>query len=108
MPCSAVEYILWFDSLYVRVSTMMVIWTVGHRLRSTPTNGHTFTALGLPWRSPIQVLPEVTGRPIFELNSSWHRLRSKHQSFTNATTQAEHKLGDVFVGLFTHSFNHQN
>jgi len=34
------------------VSTM----TVGHRLRSTPTNGHRFTALSLPWRSPILVL----------------------------------------------------
>ena len=42
--------------IYVRVSTITAIWTVGHRLRSTPTNGHRFTALRLPWRSPIQVL----------------------------------------------------
>jgi len=27
---------------------MMAIWTVGHRLRYTPTNGHRFTALGHP------------------------------------------------------------
>jgi len=33
--------------------------TVGHILRSIPTNGHRFTALGLPWRSPLQVLTEV-------------------------------------------------
>jgi len=56
-------HILWwefnFDSFYVRVSTMTAIKTVGHRLRSTPTNGHRFTALGLPWRSPVQVLTEV-------------------------------------------------
>jgi len=32
---------------------------MGHRLRSTPTNRHRFTVLGLPWRSPIQVLTEV-------------------------------------------------
>jgi len=31
----------------------------GHRLRSTLTNGHRFTALGLSGRSPIQVLTEV-------------------------------------------------
>jgi len=37
-----------FYSFYVRVSTITAIWTVGHRLRSTPTNGHRFTALGLP------------------------------------------------------------
>jgi len=42
--------------IYVRVSTITAIWTVGHRLRSTPTNGHRFTALSLPWWSPIQVL----------------------------------------------------
>jgi len=42
--------------IYVRVSTMTAIWTVGHRLRSTLTNGHRFTALSLPWWSPIQVL----------------------------------------------------
>ena len=42
--------------IYVRVSTITAIWMVGHRLRSTPTNGHRFTALSLPWRSPIQVL----------------------------------------------------
>jgi len=49
-----------FDWLiYVRVSTITAIWTVGHILRSTPTNGNRFTALSLPWRSPIQVLTEV-------------------------------------------------
>jgi len=41
--------------IYVRVSTITAIWTVGHRLRSTPTNGHRFTALSIPWQSPIQV-----------------------------------------------------
>jgi len=41
-----------FDLLiYVRVCTITAIWTVGHRLKSTPTNGHRFTALILPWRS---------------------------------------------------------
>jgi len=34
-----------FYSFYVRVRTMTAIWTVGHRLRSTPTTGHWFTAL---------------------------------------------------------------
>jgi len=48
-----------FHSFYVRVGTMTAIWTVGHRLRSTPTNGHRFTALSLPWRSPIQVPTEL-------------------------------------------------
>jgi len=38
--------------IYVRVSTIMAIWTVGHRLRSTPTNRHRFAALSLSWRSP--------------------------------------------------------
>jgi len=42
--------------IFVRVSTITAIWTVGHRLWSTPTNGYTFTALSLPWWSPIQVL----------------------------------------------------
>jgi len=41
--------------IYIRVSTMTAIRTVGHILMSTPTNGHRFTALDLPWRSPIQV-----------------------------------------------------
>ena len=50
--------------IYVRVSTITAIWTVGHRLRSTPTNGHRFTALSLPWRSPIQVL---TGLDVAQL-----------------------------------------
>jgi len=26
-----------------------ILWTAGHRLRSTPTNGHRFTAPGLPY-----------------------------------------------------------
>jgi len=34
--------------IYVHVSTITAIWTVGHRLRSTPTNGRRFTALSLP------------------------------------------------------------
>jgi len=42
--------------IYVRVSTITAIWTVGHILRSTPTNEHRFTALSLPRQSPIQVL----------------------------------------------------
>jgi len=42
--------------IYVGVSMITAIWTVGHILRSTPTNGHRSTALSLPWRSPIQVL----------------------------------------------------
>jgi hypothetical protein len=33
--------------------------TVGHSFKSTPTNGPRFTALGYPWRSPIQVSTEV-------------------------------------------------
>jgi len=45
----------WF--IYVRVSTITaIIWTVGHKLRSTPTNGHRFAARYFPWWSPIQVL----------------------------------------------------
>jgi len=40
---------------------MTAIWTIGYRLRSTPTNGHRFTALGLPWWSPIQVLTHWAG-----------------------------------------------
>jgi len=39
---------IWFDSFYVRVSTMTAILTVSHILRSTTTNGHRFIALGLP------------------------------------------------------------
>jgi len=38
------------------ISTITAIWTVGHTLRSTPTNWHRFTALRFLWRSPIQVL----------------------------------------------------
>jgi len=53
---------LWFDSFYVRVCTMPAIYTVGHRLRSTPTNGPRFTALSLPWWSPIYVLTKVDER----------------------------------------------
>jgi len=42
----------WFvRSFHGRVSTMTAIKTVGHRFRSTPTNGPRFTAPGLPWRS---------------------------------------------------------
>jgi len=55
--CHSFEMIDWL--IYVRVSTMTAIWTVGHRLRSTPTNGHRFTALNLPWWSPIHVLTGV-------------------------------------------------
>jgi len=36
----------WFDSFYVHVSTMMLV-TV-NLTRSTLTNGHRFTTLGLP------------------------------------------------------------
>jgi len=50
---------MYVDDWFTSVSTMTAIWTVGHRLRSTPTNGHRFTALGLPWWSPIQVLTGV-------------------------------------------------
>jgi len=42
--------------IYVSVITITATWTVGHRLRSAPTNGHRFTALSLPWREPIHVL----------------------------------------------------
>jgi hypothetical protein len=30
--------------------------SVGNSLQSTPTNGRRFTALGLPWRSPVQII----------------------------------------------------
>jgi len=56
--------------IYVRVTTMMAIWTVGHRLRSTLTNGKGFTALSLPWWSPIQVL---TGLDVTYLQWPSHR-----------------------------------
>jgi len=56
---SSARHNAWLDSFYVRVSTMTATWTVGHSLRSTLIIGHRFTALGLPWRSPIQVLTEV-------------------------------------------------
>jgi len=49
--------VVWFDSLSVFVSTITAILTVGHRFKSTPTNGPRFTASGLPWWSPIQVRP---------------------------------------------------
>jgi len=32
--------LVWFDSFYVRVSAITTILMVGHRLKSTPTNGH--------------------------------------------------------------------
>jgi hypothetical protein len=51
--------LVWFDSFYVRVSTKTAIWTVGHRFKSTPTNGPRLTALCLPWWSPIQLLTEA-------------------------------------------------
>jgi len=38
------------------ITLISSIETVGHRLRSTPTNGLRFSALGLHWWSPIQVL----------------------------------------------------
>jgi len=47
------------DSFYVRVSTTTARQTVGHRFKSTPTNGARFIASSLPWWSPIQVLIEV-------------------------------------------------
>jgi len=46
--CFTSVHFAWFDSFYVRVSTMTVIWTVGHILKCTPKNGHRFTELGLP------------------------------------------------------------
>jgi len=42
--------------IHVRVSTITAIWTVGHILKCIPTNGYRFTALSLPWWTPIQVL----------------------------------------------------
>jgi len=59
----------------VRVSAITAIWTVGHRLRSTPTNGHRFTALSLPWWSPIQVL---TGLDVTQLQWPSHRVSIGH------------------------------
>jgi len=53
--------------IYVRVHTMTAIWTVSHRLKSTPTNGHRFTALR---RSPIQIL---TGLDVTKLQWPSHR-----------------------------------
>jgi len=50
---------LMFDTFYVCVNTITAIETVGHRFKATSTNGHRFTALGLPWWSPIQVLADV-------------------------------------------------
>jgi len=49
-------FFFFLPSVVKRVIVLTAIWTVGHRLRSTPTNGHRCTALSLPWRSPIQVL----------------------------------------------------
>jgi len=49
----------WFDSFYVHVSTNDGYIDGHHILRYTPTNGHRFTALSLPRRSPINVLTEV-------------------------------------------------
>jgi hypothetical protein len=42
--------------------TTGLLASVGHSLESTPTNGRRFTALSLPWRSPIQLLTEVDHR----------------------------------------------
>jgi len=88
LSCNGVEFIVriicvpesgaqpGFDSFYVRVSTMTAIWTVGHRLRSTPTNGQRFTALGLPWRSPLQVLAEMPGSG-FQNRMAWSAQSSR-------------------------------
>jgi hypothetical protein len=47
------------DTTGSRRTLLLVSATVGHSLKSTPTNGRRFTALSLPWRSPIQVLTET-------------------------------------------------
>jgi len=44
----------------IRISVNCIVSRYRWRLyRRTPTNAHMLTALGLPWRSPIQVLTEV-------------------------------------------------
>jgi len=61
-PCvwhSMFLYIVCVYSLNVLVTSITSIWTIGHILKSTPTNGPRFTAHGLPWWSPIKVLTEV-------------------------------------------------
>jgi len=36
--------LVWFDSFYVRASTITAIKTIGYRFKSTPMNGSRFTA----------------------------------------------------------------
>jgi len=48
--------LVWFDSFYFRVSTITAIKSISHKFESTLTDGTRFTAAGLPWWSPIQVL----------------------------------------------------
>jgi len=52
-------YYFMFELFYVPRCQHDNGYTVDHILRSTPMNGHRFTALGLPRWSPIQVLTEV-------------------------------------------------
>jgi len=61
----------WFKSVSAR-------WRLnGRSVTGTPTNGHRFTALGLPWRSPIPVLTglDVTWlvRPSHRASTGRHR-----------------------------------
>ena len=51
--------------LLTSVTSISSIWTVGHELRSTPTNGHRFTAYGLP----LAVTHPSTGRGRRDLTS---------------------------------------
>jgi hypothetical protein len=57
----AMQVLLFFWLFYDAVTTGQ-LESVGHSLQSTPTDGRRFTALGLPWQSPIQVGPIDRGR----------------------------------------------
>jgi len=48
-----------FGLFYVCVRMLTDVKTIGHRIKSTPTNGPRFTVPSLPWWSPMQVLTEV-------------------------------------------------
>ena len=57
--CKFAESHLLLSKSLLRPLPLSSILTVGHKFRSTPTNGHRFTALSVLWWSPIQVLTEV-------------------------------------------------
>jgi len=78
----------------MRITLIGLVWfilrpcqqTVGHRFKSTSTNELRFTAPGLPWWSPIQVLTEVDVWTSVKVPLIIYYVRCTHASWTVSTS----------------------